>query len=188
MKCILCNLYFIRGKPETQTNGVKMSNTKEILKNAILLEKKGNAFYQKVADMAQSQAVKEFFQLMADEEVTHIEMLSTQFKEYKSRGGFGRLDLKSSDHSKIASSVLTREVKDEIAAADFEAAAIGAAISMEKRAIELYSGRAGATADQQEKKLYQWLADWEKDHLNILLDIDKELKEKVWNDNNFWPS
>jgi len=165
-----------------------MSNTETILKNAILLEKRGKAFYQKVADQAQSEAVKEFFQLMADEEVTHIKILSTQFKKYKSRKGFGRMDFKSIDHGQIASSVLTKDLKKEIAAADFEAAAIGAAISMEKHAIELYSSRAVATTDQQEKKLYQWLADWEQEHLDALMTIDKELKEKIWDDNNFWPS
>ena len=165
-----------------------MSNTETILKNAILLEKRGKAFYQKVADQAQSEAVKEFFKLMADEEVTHIKILSTQFKQYKSRKGFGRMDFKRTDHDRIASSILTKDLKKEISAADFEAAAIGAAISMEKHAIELYSSRAAATADQQEKKLYQWLADWELEHLNVLMTIDKELKEKIWNDNSFWPS
>jgi rubrerythrin len=165
-----------------------MSDTKTILKNAILLEKRGEAFYQKVADQAQSETVKEFFQFMADEEVTHVKMLSTQFKQYKSRKGFSRMDFKRTDHGRIANSVLTKDLKKEIAAADFEAAAIGAAISMEKNAIDLYSSRAAETTDLQEKKLYQWLADWELEHLNALLAIDKELKEKIWNDNSFWPS
>ncbi len=165
-----------------------MSDPKEILKNAILLEKRGRAFYQKVADQAQSEAVREFFQFMADEELTHIEMLSTQFKELKSRDGFGRMEFKREDDSRVANFVLTRDLKNEIAAADFEAAAIGAAIAMEKRAVELYSSRSGATADQQEKKLYQWLSDWEKEHLNVLLEIDKDLKERIWHDNSFWPS
>ncbi|MDM8542438.1 ferritin family protein [Desulfococcaceae bacterium HSG9] len=165
-----------------------MSETETILKNAILLEKRGKAFYQKVADQAQSDVVKEFFQFMADEEVIHVKMLNTQFKQYKSRKGFSRMDFKPADHGGIATSVLTKDLKKEIAAADFEAAAIGAAISMEKHAIELYSSRAAATADLQEKKLYQWLADWEQEHLNALVAIDKELKEKIWNDNNFWPS
>jgi len=165
-----------------------MSDPKEILKNAILLEKRGRAFYQKVADQAQSEAVREIFQFMADEEATHIEMLSAQFKELKSRDGFGRMEFKREDDSRVANFVLTRDLKNEIAAADFEAAAIGAAIAMEKRAVELYSSRSGATADQQEKKLYQWLSDWEKEHLNVLLEIDKDLKERIWHDNSFWPS
>ena len=42
----------------------------EILKNAILLEKRGQAFYAKVAQQADGEAVKKFFTLMAEEEVS----------------------------------------------------------------------------------------------------------------------
>ena len=41
--------------------------TIEILKNAILLEKRGQAFYGKVAEQASGNAVKEFFEMMAGE-------------------------------------------------------------------------------------------------------------------------
>ena len=73
------------------------------------------------------------------------------------------------------------------AAAGFEAAAIAAAISMEERAIKLYSQSAKASADPEAKALYQWLSSWEREHLNALLDIDKALMEKIWFDNKFWP-
>jgi rubrerythrin len=41
--------------------------------------------------------------------------------------------------------------------------------------------------DPNEKKLFNWLADWEKGHLKILNDLDNDLKEKIWYDNQFWP-
>ena len=80
-----------------------------------------------------------------------------------------------------------KELKEEISAADYEAAAISAAIAMEKNAIRLYSDRASDAADPNEKALYKWLAEWERQHLNFLAEIDKELTEKIWYDNNFWP-
>jgi rubrerythrin len=49
--------------------------TVEILKNAILLEKRGKAFYHKVAEQASGKAVKAFFEMMADEEVKHVKIL-----------------------------------------------------------------------------------------------------------------
>ena len=61
------------------------------------------------------------------------------------------------------------------------------AMAMEKNAIKLYSGRAAETVDPAEKKLYQWLADWENRHLSFLADIDRELTENIWYDQNFWP-
>ena len=58
---------------------------------------------------------------------------------------------------------------------------------MEKKAIEIYSKQAESAVDINEKKLFSWLADWEKGHLKILNDLDNELKEKIWFDNQFWP-
>jgi rubrerythrin len=156
-----------------------------ILKNAILLEKRGKAFYRTAADHSTNDDVKEFFETMAAEEVEHVKILSDQFKTFKATGKF-----KVSDTSKmgaISQNVLTPEVKARIAAADFEAAAISAAMLMEERAIALYAGRAQESQDPEEKKLYQWLAGWEKEHLEFLAAIDAELKERIWNDSGFWP-
>jgi rubrerythrin len=58
---------------------------------------------------------------------------------------------------------------------------------MEKKAIAVYSERAESATDQSEKELYQWLSNWEKDHLQILAQLDKELMEQIWYDNSFWP-
>ena len=51
-----------------------------ILKRAILLETRGKAFYKKAAEEAGNQVVKEFFEMMAAEEVSHIKILSEQYK------------------------------------------------------------------------------------------------------------
>jgi rubrerythrin len=60
-------------------------------------------------------------------------------------------------------------------------------MSMEESAIKLYSGRAAAATDPNEKALYNWLAKWETQHLNFLADIDRELTEDIWYDQSFWP-
>ena len=166
-----------------------MSNqtTIDILKEAILLERRGQAFYAKVAEQSGDPAVKEFFQTMAQEEVRHVEILESQFAAYVQNQQF--LPISSDDRldAPVAQSVLTREVRDKIAAADFEAAAISAAMLMEERAVALYSKRAEAAQDPAEETLYQWLADWERGHLSFLAQLDKEVREAVWNDNQFWP-
>lgn len=159
----------------------------EILKQAILLEKRGQAFYSQVAAQASGKAVKQFFEMMADEEVKHVQILSDQFKAYKQNNKFSPDVVDDDHHSAVANTVLTREMKNEISAADYEAAAISAAMSMEENAIKLYSDRAEAAADSNEKALYAWLAKWEMQHLGFLSEVDKELKEAVWNDAAFWP-
>ncbi len=157
----------------------------DILKNAILLETRGKAFYRTAANQSTNDDVKAFFETMAAEEVQHVKILSDQFKAFKETGKFKAPD--TSETGTISNKVLTSEVKARIAAADFEAAAISAAMLMEERAIALYAGRGKEAQDPEEQKLYRWLADWEKEHLEFLAAIDAELKERIWNDSGFWP-
>jgi rubrerythrin len=161
--------------------------TVEILKNAILLEKRGRAFYQKVAEQATGKAVKAFFEMMADEEVKHVKILADQYKAYQQNQEFNPGDYTEDHSGDIASKVITAELRAEISAVDYEAAAISAAMSMEENAIRLYADRAAEADDPNEKALYQWLAEWEEQHLHFLSEIDRELREQVWNDNSFWP-
>ena len=161
--------------------------TTEILKNAILLEKRGYAFYSKVAEQATGEAVKRFFEMMAEEEVKHIQILSDQFKAYHEEKQFKFSAETENTGFETAGAILNEELKNQISAADFEAAAIAAAMGMEQRAIEIYSGRAADASDPNEKALYQWLADWEKQHLESLSVINNDITQEIWHDNSFWP-
>jgi rubrerythrin len=158
----------------------------EILKSALLLELRGKSFYEKAADSTDDQTVKEFFIKLAEDEISHVQILSEQYKAYKKDGKFIEMDRDSSNES-VANAVLTDTLKERIAGAGFESAAISAAMGMEERAIKLYSQRADESTDLQEKALYGWLAEWETQHLEFLAAIDKEVTEALWNDNSFWP-
>ncbi len=161
--------------------------TTEILKCAILMEKRGQAFYTKVAQQASGEVVKRFFEMMAEEEKNHIKILSEQYKAYQNQQAFDISDMADQCKSDISSQILSKHIKSEISAADYEAAAISAAMSMEENAIKLYSERAVAATDPNEKALYDWLANWETQHLSFLADIDRDLTEDIWYDQQFWP-
>ncbi|MBN2553117.1 MAG: ferritin family protein [Spirochaetales bacterium] len=158
----------------------------EILKTALLLEKRGQAFYQRVARDAESQAVKDLFAIMAEEEGKHIEFLSRQFASYSASGEFLEEEPDSAANSAVRQ-ILSSEIRKQISAAGYEAAAISAAIEMEKSAISVYSGRAESSSDPGEKRLYDWLARWEQGHLKFLAEINDELLEDVWYESSFWP-
>ena len=163
------------------------NNTVSILKQAILLERRGKAFYAQVAGKSETTAVKEFFGMMAAEEDQHERILSEQYKAFQSRGKFIPTTLPEDETEKTVSKILTADLRDKITAAGFEAAAISAAMSMEERSIKIYSDQAQLTDDPQEKAVYQWLAGWESRHLDLLSKLDRELTEAIWNDNSFWP-
>ena len=60
----------------------------DILKNAILLEKRGKAFYRTAADQATNDYVKDFFQTMA----FWVIFVLVQSAEFRSRGKTGGLE------------------------------------------------------------------------------------------------
>ncbi|MDO9109285.1 MAG: ferritin family protein [Desulfatirhabdiaceae bacterium] len=163
------------------------NNTVSILKQAILLERRGKAFYAQVAGKSETPAVKEFFEMMAAEEDQHENILSEQYKAFQKHGKFIPSVLPEDETEKTEARILTADLRDKIAAAGFEAAAISAAMSMEERSIKIYSDQAKLTDDPQEKAVYQWLAGWESRHLDMLSRLDRELTEAIWNDNSFWP-
>ena len=166
------------------------SKSMEILKSAILLEQRGSAFYSKVASATESPAVttrSPFFSMMAEEERRHIKVLSEQAKSVQEAGVFSSSSIQAEESSQVATRVLSEELKDQIAAAGFEAAAVSAAMAMEEQAIRLYSERADASDDPEEKRLYRWLAEWESEHLQFLSAIDRDITEKIWFDNSYWP-
>ncbi len=165
-----------------------MNNEKlfDILKQAILMEKRGHSFYSTVAEQTNDADIKKIFQTMADEETTHVRILSEQYVHLKNSQSIEHLELPEIPEI-LSGLILSEDIRKNISSAGYEAAAISAAIDMEKRAIEVYGAQAGQATDPSEKKLFSWLADWEKRHLKILSDLDNELKEKIWFDNQFWP-
>jgi rubrerythrin len=164
-----------------------MKSTEDILKTALLIEHRGKAFYATAARETQSEAVRQFFTMMAEEETGHIEFLSRQFAEFEKCGKFAQNTAANPANDAETAMILSEKIKSEISAAGFEAAAISAAIDFENRAIEVYQGRANNTTDANEKEMYQMLADWERTHFHMLHKIDEDLKEQIWQDNNFWP-
>lgn len=158
----------------------------EVLKTAILLERRGKAFYTQAARNSESKSATKIFEMMAEEEDEHINFLVRQFKNYQEHQAFVTNELPPEEDPAVVE-ILTENIKKEISAAGFEAAAIGAAIDFENRAIEIYSNRAEEATDPNEKEMYQMLADWEKTHHHLLHKLNEDLKEQIWNDNNFWP-
>ncbi len=160
----------------------------DILKEAILLEKRGKAFYSNVAEQSKSKAAKKIFSMMAEEEDEHIKFLSRQFKSYAQDQKFVKPDKHEEDPNEdTVVQILSDEIKKEISAASFEAAAISAAMDFETRAVKIYSDRGQEATDPMEKETYQMLAAWESGHHRLLHRLNEDLKEKVWNDNSFWP-
>jgi rubrerythrin len=167
---------------------IKMAekNILDILKGAILLEHRGKALYDSVVKTTTAESVRELFHFLADEENKHISLLEKQYKQIMGNKGFMLGDSVDIE-SYLSHPVMTEEVINEISGAGYEASVIAAALDFEKNAVKYYSDCAASAKSDEERKLYQWLANWEKTHMTMLAEVDEELKNKIWADNSFWP-
>jgi rubrerythrin len=165
---------------------MKSDNSLEILKQAILLERKGQLFYAAASEASKNSDVREIFTIMAQEEELHSQYLVEQLKKFSDEGRFRFSYPADSAKYRIADRVIDKNLAGKISAISYEAMAISTAIDMENRAIEVYTTQAHATKDPHEKEFYLWLAEWESGHHSILFQLDKELREKIWFDSKFW--
>jgi rubrerythrin len=162
------------------------AKTLDILKGAILLEKRGKALYESVVKSSESEGVKELFAMLSREEDKHIGVLTKQFSRIAKGKSFDIAELEK-DHASTHEAIVTDKIVKSISSAGYEAAVIAAALEFEKKAVKYYSEHASGAESEGEKKLYNWLAEWEKNHMLMLARLDNELKEKIWYDNQFWP-
>ena len=158
----------------------------DIIKGAILLEYRGKALYDSVVKTTDKDSVKDLFQFLAEEEAKHIQILEKQFSRVKKNGEVELGDFDTENYETSREILSSKMVKD-IFGAGYEAALISAALEFEKKAVEYYSKHEKLAETDGEKKLYKWLAQWEKDHMMMLAELDREIKEEIWHDNQFWP-
>ena len=157
------------------------------LKGAILLERRGRAFYDRIAAGTESGAVAALFTMLSEEEGRHQAWLERMFVELSTEGAASGFTL-GADQPAVADAVLIEGVRDQIRAASFEAAAVSAAMALEQRAVDYYAECARTSGDAESRKLCTLLSDWEQTHLELLARIDREIQQSIWLDNRFWPS
>ncbi|MFO8034402.1 MAG: ferritin family protein [Candidatus Bipolaricaulota bacterium] len=159
---------------------------RDALKGAMLLEQRGQEFYKAAARESEVAEVSKMFQLLANEEAHHQRTLAKAYAELEETGDFSAPALEKAP-ADVTNNVLTPAVMSEVSAAGYEAAAVYAAMGLEERAIAYYQEQEKAATDDKERKLYNWLSDWEGRHLNALLAMEEDIRQRVWNDQHFWP-
>lgn len=158
----------------------------EIVKSALLLEHKGKALYESVADVSKIEGVRELFKMLVREEGKHIDLLTKQYSRVLKGESLDASDLEEGDAT-VTAEIFSDEVVKEVHGAGYEAAVISAALEFEKNAVNFYSKQAEEAEFEGEQKLYMWLVRWEKTHMMMLAKLDNEIKEQIWYDNQFWP-
>lgn len=160
--------------------------TLDIIKGALLLEYRGTALYKNAAEKSENEDVKEMFRMMEEEELKHVELLKKQFLLVSKGKDFDASGMAQIEEE-TAEVVLSDKITKAISGSGYEAAVISSALELEKKAVEYYSEKEKNATTDEERKLFNWLVKWEKEHMAMLAKLDNEIKEQVWYDNSFWP-
>ena len=161
---------------------------REVLKKAYQIEVDGYTFYSMAADRAEKPAVQELFDKLAQDEVQHKAYIKSVMGSYEDKGveAFA-IHRRDPDLKAFTDTIYTEAFKAQARDADFEMGVLSIGMTLETRAIQYFSGAAKSASEDEVRDFYQFLADWEKGHLEALQKLYGGVREDYWADGGFSP-
>jgi rubrerythrin len=161
--------------------------TKGLLR-AIQAESDGENFYRMAAASTDDEQGKATFLRLAEEEREHIEFLTHQYNHYLETGKPDPNKVLSKPSSFEGSHpIFSEKLKSRIGDAHMEMSALSIGIQLELNAINFYKTQATEIENQEVKKFFRELVDWETGHYHALLRQQESLKEDYWSSAGFSP-
>lgn len=159
----------------------------EAIKTAIITELRGYEIYKAAAERADDPAARLMFKKLAEDEGHHKEFLEKNFHSILDRGEWAvpatPENLSPLDDSDIVNPDFIKRVKG----GSFEMAVVAAGVQLEMSAIEYYKKAAAECPDDESSKVFEFLAEWEDDHLRNLTDLQERLKDEYFASQGFAP-
>ncbi len=164
----------------------KAVNLVEVIKQAMMVELKGEQLYQHAAKEASQPEVRALFLALAADEVEHLRVLEVQLKSLQGEGRFDLSVLGEREVTAGASPVIDEAFKASLRRGVFELAVVSIGCDLERRAIEYYQAQAAAT-EGEAQRFFSWLASWEEGHLQQLMAMESLMQEAYWAERGFSP-
>ena len=159
----------------------------KIIKDAVMVEVKGQQLYNHAASEATDPAAKAMFEMLAKDEDDHVRILTNQYKSLMADGKLNLDDVHPAEVDHGSQDVVTDDFKRSIKRGKFEMAVISIGCDLENKAIAYYKEHAEKTDDPDLKKLFTWLTEWEDGHLEQLLELERIYQDAYWADQGFSP-
>jgi rubrerythrin len=161
---------------------------REILRKAYQIEVDGYTFYSMAAEKADKPAVQELFDKLARDEVQHKAYLQSVIGSYEEKGlAAFRMPHRDPDLKAFTGTIFTDQFKKQAEGASFELGVLSIGMTLETNAIKYFSGAAENTSETEVKDFYEFLADWEKQHLDALQKLYNGVRQDFWADGGFAP-
>jgi len=151
-----------------------MNEVLDVISQVVQLEDEARRYYLQAAAKAQNPLAKNTFQWLAQEELQHRQYFMAYYQAMErqqewppmSEVGVTRRDTRG-QAAAIFEQALA-QVRDEVPA-DIELTALyNKAMEFERQSIELYRARAQQTNSANARQFYEFLADQEQAHLDLL--------------------
>jgi len=142
------------------------------LNMAMRIEQNGYRFYQRAAEETADPKGQELFRSLAEDEIAHEAILRRRLEALEGEGKWVAVsESEWPDRTSFAGAeeIFSRERVGTMAS-DYtsELSALRMAYLIEKNAVEFYSKAARESDDPVGKAMYEDLADWEREHQEIL--------------------
>ncbi len=157
------------------------------LKSAMKAELDGINIYQTAAEKTTDQEVKTWFIERANEEKQHFNYLLQYFNEINDKPGMDMEELKIELKDEPQSIMFSPNFLKRVGEKQILFSAISTSVLLEKNAIDFYTKCAELINTTALHKLFVYLAEWEKKHYEVLLEIQKESETFYWEQNQFSP-
>jgi rubrerythrin len=160
----------------------------DILRKAYQIEVDGYTFYSMTADRATKPAVQELFAKLASDEVQHQAFLRTIAGNYGARGVEAfKLNLRVPELRAFSDAVFNANFRAQAAGAEFEMGALSVGMTLENSAIAYFTRAATDATEDEIKKFYRFLADWEQQHFDALQRLYDSVREDFFASGSFAP-
>jgi rubrerythrin len=127
------------------------------------------------------------FQSLANDEAQHKEFLERNFHSLLEKGEWSVPATPENLSPLDDSEVITPQFLKRVKGGAFEMAVVAAGCELEMSAIGFYQKAAAECPDEESAKVFRFLADWEKGHLESLSDLQSRMKDEYFAERGFSP-
>ena len=160
----------------------------DVLRKAYQIEVDGYTFYSMTADRADKPAVQELFGRLAQDEVQHQAFLRQVANRFDA-DGVKAFDVvgKIPELKAFGERIFSDRFREQAEGAAFEMAAVSVGMTLEKNALAYFAGAAKQATEVEVRTFYQYLADWEQQHLDALQGLHESIRADFWDKTGFTP-
>lgn len=167
-----------------------MKSPKEVIAFAMNMEKQGQIFYESFAQQVDNPDAKKWFEILAETEKEHFEILEKQFNKLDQ--GEGWMSLAEFQANNDPDLFKTRQAKENVDAEEkkyslSDLTVLRMAYLIENDFAEYYLKAIDQVDDEEGKNMLRTLYDWENEHRRVFHEAYKSAMEANWFEQGFSP-